>query len=348
MSNILGFQPGSSKAPSEGVGPAHNAEEDLRMGANAPSEGSEDGEIQDDQTVDTKQDSEIKIGQPVGTKRKRLPSIEEQRPSKRIDVSGVLFQNMQNPPQRIPCVIRINEREPVGSLYRTTDGFAILLFLDAGLYGPPTVSLAFRNGGTETGRDKASYNWDTTSTIRGRWAMSDIIHGYTSPEDTEPIMSNKTVLEACHDRDTRNLMYMRFDSWTQVLGSREADAFKDMSGVVQQSMNTIFKPKHSYLMEIWFIAPFEAPNFRRRCLRFFTESLAARVQPLRYFRDDNGVYFGSLPLSEPPTFLGGQAQKNPLRMPSATKKPNPIKRGAQDTVTGSDNISKQAKESRAA
>ncbi len=177
MSNMLDFQPGSSKAPSEGVGPAHNAEEDRRMDADVASEGSEEGEVQDDQTVETKQDSEIKDDQPVdpkqdseikddqpvGTKRKRSPSIEEQRPSKRTDLHGISFQGIQNPPKRIPCVIRINEREPFGSLYRATDGFAILLFLDAGLYGPPTVSLAFRNSGTETGRDKARYNWDTVT-----------------------------------------------------------------------------------------------------------------------------------------------------------------------------------------
>ncbi len=319
MSNMLGFQPGSSKAPSEGVGPAHSAEEDRRMDADVASEGSEEGEIQDDQTVDPKQDSEIKDDQPVGTKRKRSPSIEEQRPSKRTDVHGISFQSMQNPPKRIPCMIRINEREPFGSLYRATDGFAILLFLDAGLYGPPTVSLAFRNSGTETGKDKARNSWDTESNVRGQRAMSDIVHGYAGPEGTEARMSNKTVLDACHDQDTGNLMYMRFKSWPQVLGFRENDAFKGVSGVVKRSMDTIFQPKNSYLVELWFIAPFKASDFRRRCLRIIAASLA--VKSLDLFRDDDGVYFNDLQFFDPPTLLGGTAQGNPLRIPSATKKP---------------------------
>ncbi|KAL9069115.1 MAG: hypothetical protein Q9161_005762 [Pseudevernia consocians] len=88
--------------------------------------------------------------QPASTKRKRSPSNEEQRPSKRSQdpERGIRsFKEMQYPSQRMHCIISINEEKPLVSLYPANDGFAILLFMNSGRYGPPLVALNFRHTG---------------------------------------------------------------------------------------------------------------------------------------------------------------------------------------------------------
>ncbi|CAF9905656.1 MAG: hypothetical protein ALECFALPRED_001073 [Alectoria fallacina] len=343
MSNFI---TGSYETPSKGLEQKANAREDPPVDAGVASDGSEEGEIQDDD--------------PVGSKRKRSPSIEQQGHPKRTkedDSTIDSFDNMMYPTQRIPCVISIDKQAPFGSLYRVTTGFVVLLFLDPGRYGPPTVSLAFRTTGTETGKDIARNNWDTKSAIRGEWAMSQVVTGYATPEATDHRMSNPTVLNEFLTKDMSTLLYMRFKSWPRVLGFQHKNTVRDQTSAIQASMRTMFRPNNQYSLELWFIAPFNATLFRRHCLRYFTESSASRHCPLDQWQDQSGQYFEKKPKLQPPALLVGGEQDEPIRFPAATKKPKRLPTttfartqhtgAAQDTVTGSDNTSYQTEQSTA-
>ncbi|CAD6565199.1 MAG: hypothetical protein ASARMPREDX12_005737 [Alectoria sarmentosa] len=341
MSNFI---TGSYETPSKGLEQKANAREDPLVDAGVASDGSEEGEIQDDD--------------PVGSKPKRSPSIEQQghpKITKKNDSIIGSFDNMVYPTQRLACVISIDEQAPFGSLYRATTGFVVLLFLDPGRYGAPTVSLTFRNTGTETGKDIAKNNWDMESSIRGEWAMSQVVTGYA--EATDHRMSNPIVLDECLPKDKSNLLYMRFKSWPRVLGFQHKNLFRDQTSAIQASMRTMFRPKNPYSLELWFIAPWKATVFRRHCLRYFTESEASRQRPLDQWQDQSGQYFERKPKLQPPPLLVGGEQDEPLRFPAATKKPKHLPTttvartqhtgAAQDTVTVSDNTSYQAEQSTA-
>ncbi|KAF6227070.1 hypothetical protein HO133_008511 [Letharia lupina] len=258
MSNLIDPKTGSNGTPSKGLEQNRSTGEELRMDANVASDGSEEGEIQDDHATNA-----------VGTKRKRSPSTEETGPSKKTkgpDPTFLSFKTMRHPTETIPCVISINEREPFGSLYLTNHKLTTRLFLDPGRFGPPSVALTFTKTGSETGRGIAKNVWDMSSNSRVEWAMNDVQHGYATSDGPDLRMSNRTVLADCSRRDIQNLMYLRFKSWSQVSGFHKKEEFSQESAEIQKSIKTMFRRQKAYQLELWFIAPFDAPDFRRHCL----------------------------------------------------------------------------------
>ena len=210
---------------------------------------------------------------------------------------------MKAPPRRLPCVVSINEGEPIGSLYLSNEGFAILLFIDPGHSRSPAVSLSFRNNGTENGSDSARNVWDITGYFDGRWAMNHLEHSYANPNETHLRRSDPTVLAKCLTKDMGNLLYMTFNSWPHTMGFFKKHKFSDMSTGVGNSLKTIFKRQESYVVELWFIALFEASDFRRNCLRYFSVGIANRDPPIRRWADCDGDFFNNTPLSARPPGL---------------------------------------------
>ena len=257
------------------------------------SDGSEEGEVKDDHAVETK--------------RQRSTSVEEQPPPKRTrpgqDPMILSFKKMRAPPRRLPCVVSINEGEPIGSLYLSNGGFAILLFIDPGNFGSPAVSLSFKNNGTQNGGDSARNVWDITGYFDGRWAMDHLEHSYVNPNETHLRRSDPTALAKCLTNDMGNLLYMRFNSWPHTMGFFRKHEFSDMSTGVGNSLKTIFKRQESYVVELWFIAPFEASDFRRNCLRYFSVGIANRDPPIGRWADRDGDLFDDTPPSARPPGL---------------------------------------------
>ena len=140
----MNYEVGSKKMPNEGVRPTLSAGEKPRMDANVVSDGSEEGEIKDDApecslfttagtsrvysktfklmnteagSKETRSEGVRQNDQPVSTKRKRSPSNEEQRPSKRTQdpQRGIKsYKEKEYPSQQKPCVININEEKAFG------------------------------------------------------------------------------------------------------------------------------------------------------------------------------------------------------------------------------------------
>lgn len=324
--------------------------------ANESSE--EEGEIKDDHPGSSEQQGEIRDDRPLGAKRKRSPSNEgSQAPKKTTGPKQTIesFTAMLFPYERLPCMISVNEQGPIGSLYKSSEDFAILFFIDPGRFTAPIVTLSFRKSGTESGPDFASNAWDMESIMTGQWAMTDVVTGYGIVNGADVRMSNELVLAACSDKDKSNLMYMRFKSWPHVRGFYEKGAFKDLSLAIKHSMASMFGKLGSYQLEIWFIAPFNATMFRRHCLRYFTDSLAHRQRPLDQWQDLNGRYFNEISKLPPPAFLVGGKPGKTLRMPSAAKKSRSLPRtttsriqqvdATQDTAAARGNTSNQAEQS---
>lgn len=309
MSTLIDPKTGSNGTPSKGLEQNRSTGEELRMDANVASDGSEEGEIQDDHATNA-----------VGTKRKRSPSTEETGPSKKIkgpDPTFLSFKTMRHPTETIPCVISINEREPFGSLYPTNHTLTTRLFLDPGRFGPPSVALTFTKTGSETGRGIAKNVWDMLSNSRVEWAMNDVQHGYATPDGPDLRMSNRTVLADCSRRDIQNLMYLRFKSWSQVSGFHKKEEFSQESAEIQKSIKTMFRRQKAYQLELWFIAPFDAPDFRRHCLRYFTASLESRQHPFDHWQDSHGDHFNQRSVLPLPSILA--APWNQLRLPLAPR-----------------------------
>lgn len=347
MSHLTTHKVGSNHPPSKGVMQNLDVRRDQPTDANVADDSSEEGEIKEDHPESPQQQGEIRDDHPAGTKRKRSPSNEEQQYSE-IDTGPaqniVSFNSMIFPYERLPCMISINGHEPIGSLYKANQGFAILFFIDPGRFTAPIVTLSFRKSGTETGKDLARNAWDTRSSLGNQWAMTDVVNGYGIVHDSDIRMSNASVLADCSDKDKAKLMYLRFKSWSQVWGFIEKGMYKDLSLPIRRSMKTMFLKSESYQLEIWFIVPFDAPTFRQHCLRYFEDSLAHRQDPLDQWQDQNGVYFNEIPKLPWPSFLNGSGANNPLRMRRQESLPSTT---GQDTVTGSGDPSNQAEQSTA-
>ena len=306
MSSLLDTQGASAQRPNQGVRQIVNAGEEHPVDAGIASDMSE-GEIQDDL--------------PLDEERKRSPSIEEQRLSER-SISGPelpSFENRRNPTRRLPCVISVNEHTPFGSLYPTKDGFEVLLFLDAGQFGDPAIQLSFGYSGTETGEDIARNNWDMAARLPGgEWAMNEFEHGYAPLGGPHPRMSNQAALAECHNEDRKHTVYMRFKSWAIAAGFIKKEAFNGEDSGIQKSLQIMFFPgQNQYTLETWFIAPFDASDFRRNCLNHFTNSLASRLHPLHRWQDDDGNYYNEMTKLPRPASLARSIYQEPLRMPAA-------------------------------
>lgn len=320
-----------------------NEEVEFPVQAHGGSSDDEEGQVKDDDQL--------------GKKRRRPPSIEEQpslkkvKPTEEVGISS--FGHMQQPYSEVPCVVSVNEDQPFGSLYQQSTGFAILLFMDPGRYGPPTVALGFRPNGTGAKTDKARSIWDVRSNIMREWAMSDVEHGYATPDANDPRMSNPSVLALCTPKDMGELLYMRFKSWPQGAGFYDKPAFDGQSGEIKRFLSAIFQPKKPYSLEIWFVAPSKAIDFRKHCLRYFSEAVNNRIDPLEGYQDSLGNYFNERLIEPPPSILVRSSYRNQLlRVPEASatlqrglQTERAPRRGqtsaAQDIATGNRSVSRR-------
>ena len=318
MSNVTSPETGNTHRPNEGLRQDDPVEVDRLVNVDMASDGSEEGEILDDL--------------PAGTKRKRSPSIEEHPSSERTKPapaqSGISFALLWNPPQKLPCIISINRREPIGKLYGVTEGFRIMAFIDAGRYGPPSVTLDFSTNRT---KETAKIKWDTVSDDEGRcYAMSNIEYGSAPIRGSDPIISHPEVLNLYEQKDEGKLMYLRFRSWDQIKGYRGKAAFRKESQTVRRLVKSIFFPEAPYEVMLWFIAPIYIHQFHRYCLWFFTESEKQRVHPLSEYKDANGVYFRDMPKLEAPKSMVFHGPEKPVfRTIKRQKQPS------ETTTTGS-------------
>ena len=311
MSRLTIPNTGNEDRPKDDLRQEVDTETVPTVDADVASDGIEEGEVKDDHAVETK--------------RQRSTSVEEQPPPKRTrpdqDPMILSFKKMKAPPRRLPCVVSINEGEPVGSLYSSNQGFAILLFIDPGHFGSPAISLSFKINGTENGSDWARSVWDITGYFDGRWAMDHLEHSYVNPNETHLRRSDPTILANCLIRDMGNFLYMRFNSWSHTMGFFKSHKFSGMSTGVRNSLKTMFRRQESYVVELWFIAPFEASDFRRNCLRYFSVGIANRDPPISRWADCNGDLFNDTPLSARPPGLrcnevGSERQKKKHRKSS--------------------------------
>ena len=154
MSSLIGHESGGNGTPTEGV---RGIQEKSPANADVASDGSEEGKIKDPL--------------PVGPKRKRSPSSEEQCSPKRTkpvpELGTGSLRNMRHPSERIPCVVSVDQHKPIGSFY-TAGRLRGYVVIDAGRYGPPTISLGFRNSAAKTSKDRSRNTWDTQSNVRGQ------------------------------------------------------------------------------------------------------------------------------------------------------------------------------------
>ena len=330
MSNVTSPKSAYAEKPDEGLRQDDPIEVDPPMNVDTPSDGSEEGEIKDDpieidppMNVDIARngsgDGKSQDDLPMGTKRSRSPSSEREPYPKRAkfnpDREGISFKQIKHPNNTTPCVISANKGTPIGTLYHARNGFAIMMFIDAGRFWSPLISLCFRNNGTRTTKDHARLNWDTVSNDRGVWAMRYIEYGHARTNASDPRMSRPDVLNLCRIKDEGELIYMRFISWGQARGYNEKGRFDNESQDVQTSLKTMFFPRQPYELELWFIAPFLASSFRQNCLRYFTDSEKQRVHPFHYWKDMYGDYYNTTLARTPPPILSDDGKgKTFLRM----------------------------------
>ena len=346
MSSLTTPVTGINERPNEGLGQEYNVEADISANVDTSSE---EGEIKEDQPSESRRKRSTSNEEQPPPKRNISTSNEEQPPSKRLNPGNMIksFSNMRAPRERLPCVVSVNENQPFGSLYKANQGFANLLFLDPGRYGPPTILLSSRTSGTQNGKDMVRICWDTNSNIRGQWALTHFEHGHPDPKDANLRRSNPTVLAQCDREDMRGLMYIRFTAWPQSLGFYAKEAFVNEASVIRSSLKSMFRRRDTYVVEIWFIASFKPADFQKDCLRCFSDSIACRDDPLHRWSDDRGVLHNDLLKLDLPPVLGGVGNCGPLRMPQNTGKvglPEPnVTQGqhigtSEGAVTGSGDV----------
>lgn len=327
MSTSMDVESVSKETPTEGV------REDQEMppaDIGSVDDGSEEGEIPDDL--------------PKGTKRQRSPSNEEQPDPKRIKpapkVEAGLFKRMRQPGGIMPCMISVDHGNHIGGIYLQKQGFTITLYINPGPQGAPRLSLGFRKNG-RTGRALALIEWDTEARFKGQWAMSHFVHGFASPDAKDPRMSDPAVLNDCKLEDMGELLYLRFVSWPQAGGYALRGVFDDQDTQIKRSMEIMTQPLQPYSLEIWFFPKFKAIDFRRQCLRYFSDSLEQRIQPLHFWTDPEANHFTDI--SVPPPIgseLDGKVGKTFFRLP--TTQPASAR---QNTVTGGGESSRRAEQS---
>ena len=284
MSSLNDIKPLSKESPQKGVS------EDRERSPWSPDiskDGSEQGEIQEEL--------------PVGAKRQHSPSVEEQPLPKRSKPAPDLglFRNMVGRMERVPCVISVNENEPIGRLYSANRGFRTLLMITPGPGCAPTISIGFRLTSRPRESDQANCEWDTVSNSKGEWAMSDFRHGYASPDAANPRMAEPKVVNQCRNQHMSQLLYVRFNSWSQAAGYSHKGAFVKEEKSIKTWVNAIVQPRKSYSLEIWFLPPLNASEFRRDCLRYFDDALNRRNNPHHFWTDPEGVCFTDTIWSQP-------------------------------------------------
>lgn len=316
-----------------------NLDEGLRQAMTvevAPSANAESSRVGDEE-------GETQEDLPLGTKRKRSTSREEQPPPKRTKTDPVLtdcsFRRMSHPHKTIPCVVSVDQGTPFGTLYRANNSFAVMLFIDPGRFGAPAIRLGLRTHGTEHQKDHARIHWDMVNIHQGRWAMSRVGHGYCPLNGSDPRMSNAAVHALCRVGDIGQLLYMTFTSWDMMTGFTVNTEFKTQAKETRKSLNIMTNPQQSYQLELWFIAPFDAIDFRMRCLRFFTECEKVRVHPLHQWRDNRGDYFNdTLMLAAPRALADLGPKKQKFRLTAPARREQRKVPGDQDADAAQDEV----------
>ena len=167
----------------------------------------------------------------------------------------------------------------------------IRMFMDPGRYGSPTITLSFSYDG---GKEQWRSTWDVDSYVQGEWAMDELTFTYVSDRDPLHFSHNDyRAMMAC-GASKASLISMKFRSWARSLSmlpaQRQSIQFPKSS---RTSMKAIFYPEESYMLTIWFVAPFDMVRFQQNCLGVYTRALAARIAPLYHFKDDSGVRFSA-------------------------------------------------------
>ena len=272
---------------------------------------------------DESEEGEIPEDLPVrSTKRRPSPSDEEHPLPKRVKPAPEpdlgLVRNMKEYAEGLPCEISVNQSEPVGELYRRRRGFRITLWITPGPGCAPTISLGFESV-TSKGGYQAKCEWDTMSNCKGEWAMSHFTHGYLSPDTTDIRKIEQKVLDQCRYRDVARLLYVRFDSWSYSAGYSRRDAFMEDEPNQRGTVHALMMPRQSYPLEIWFLAPFNATNFRQGCLRYFTDALERRTSPHHFWSDPEGVCFTDHFVPPRPSNVQGKSLFRTFKAPPTTR-----------------------------
>lgn len=325
MSTSIDVEPVSKHTPT-----VREDQELPPAGIGSDRDGSEEGELPDDL--------------PKGTKRQRSPSNGEQPDAKRIkpipQVEAGLFRRIRRPPGTVPCMISVDDGGHIGGLYMKHEGFTITLYINPGPQGAPRLSLGFRANGRR-GRAHALMEWDTEARFKGQWAMSQFEHGFVSPDPKDPRMLDPALLNNCKIEHMGELLYVKFVSWAQAGGHALKSAFDGQSVQIKRSVEIITQPLKPYSLEIWFLPKYKAVDFRKQCLRYFSDSLAQRVTPLHFWTDSEGNHFKDMQMPSPKgSELDGKVPKTFFRVPTAQPAD-----ARQDTVTGGGESSRRAEQS---
>ena len=252
--------------------------------------------------LESSSEEEGDIREDVGHGKRNL-SPEEESPAKRIkgpEPNVFSFSSISHVRSRLNCMIGVKDRKPIGSFTALTEGWMVRLFLDPGRFGAPTITLGFSKDGE---KDICRSTWDVDSYVQGEWAMNDIT--FSRLHDQDPLslnMPDQSALRACEPEDRHLLFSMKFVSWKRVIGydNLAKKSQGQMPKSLRKSLKTIFTPDDSYILTIWFKAPYNVALFQPNCLEHFTRALAARKPPLYMFVNDFGQQF-TVSRSERPT-----------------------------------------------
>ena len=249
---------------------------------------------------DVSEEGEIEDDLPICTKRQRSPSIDEDPVSKKLkpapEPTPRPFNTMVKGHKATPCVISVDQKEPIGRLYPEAQEFAVMLFVNPGPEYAPAISLSFKIAGKTHGR----IEWDTEALVKRQFAINNFEYHHCDLNATNPRLSDRQVLDQCPSSKLGELLYMRFDSWPETAGFSVKATFKKQRPSVKQAMGTISQPRESYSLEIWFLAPFRSNAFRKECLRYFDDSLRKRRNTLHEWQDRDGIRYIDTPI--PPTY----------------------------------------------
>ena len=225
---------------------------------------------------------------------KRRHSLNEQSAAKWIrgpEPNAFKFSDIFHVRNRLNCIISVNDLTLFDNLEITTQGWMIRMFVDPGRYGSPTITLSFSYDG---GKEQWRSTWDVDSYVQGEWAMYELT--FTRISGRDPLQFSHydyRAMMAC-GASKASLMSMKFRSWARSLSILPAQKpsihFPKSS---RTSMKAIFCPEESYMLTIWFVAPYDVVNFRHNCLGVYTRALAARRPPLYHFKDDGGARFSA-------------------------------------------------------
>jgi len=213
------------------------------------------------------------------------------------------FQNIRNPGQRLFCMISVNNGGLLGSFNPVPKGWAVQLYLDAGRYASPTMTMRFTSDGPD-GNKEGIIGWCLSDVLEDDWMLNDLeIHRVANhPQDKK--VSHREVLSACQDdTDRKRLICVSFNAWPKILSYGQKNQWKHPKPYLKKLLKAVFQGRHPYHMRIWFLAPAgDEEKFERCCLAFFIKAFETRRLPFAHWQDDRSVAFlDQLQERPPPT-----------------------------------------------